>query len=178
LICPGLLSGPLAAEIRIRGLGVVYAAPNLVSHHVAVHDYMPPQEFVEAVLKSNGRQAEPVPGTIREIPPDLLIREHVEAGMLWQRVVDLLQSKKLQSDNAADHITDVSIVFNGSVFVVDATFVLKGVAESSRRTWNVPEDAVLNVEQGSYGISSMLSYQLNKRKEEIFRKGKVPYFED
>ncbi|MFS8065547.1 MAG: hypothetical protein ACMG6S_04160 [Byssovorax sp.] len=172
-ICKRELAGPLAAEIRVRGLDVVYAAPNVVSHHIAVHNYAPPQEFVEAVLESKGRQAEPVLGTTRSIPPDLLVREHVDAGALLQRVVDLVRS-----EGKADQIRDVSIVFDGSVFVVDATFAPQRVPEASRRTWNVPENAVLNIDQGSFGIRSMLSCQLQKRYDEIFRKGKPPIYKE
>jgi hypothetical protein len=40
-----------SAEIRVKGKGVkVYAAPNLIYHYVAEHDYDPPQEFIEALL--------------------------------------------------------------------------------------------------------------------------------
>ena len=40
-----------SAEIRIfDGAGTVaYAAPNLVYHYVAVHHYLPPAEFLEAI---------------------------------------------------------------------------------------------------------------------------------
>ena len=40
-----------SAEIRVQGKeGKVYAAPTLIYHYVAAHDYDPPQEFVEALL--------------------------------------------------------------------------------------------------------------------------------
>ena len=39
------------AEIRVQGLNnIVYAAPNLVYHYCSVHSYLPPLEFVHAVL--------------------------------------------------------------------------------------------------------------------------------
>ena len=39
-------------EIRVIGTnGVAYAAPTLVIHYVLDHDYLPPQEFVDAVLR-------------------------------------------------------------------------------------------------------------------------------
>lgn len=41
-------------EIRVIGTDVVYAAPTLIYHYVADHDYQPPQEFVEAVLNGPG----------------------------------------------------------------------------------------------------------------------------
>lgn len=41
-------------EIRVIGTGVVYAAPTLIYHYVADHDYAPPQEFVQAVLNGPG----------------------------------------------------------------------------------------------------------------------------
>ena len=40
------------AEIRVLGMdGKIYAAPNLIYHYVTVHEYKPPDEFVQAVLK-------------------------------------------------------------------------------------------------------------------------------
>lgn len=40
-----------SAEITVEGKdGKIYAAPNLIYHYVARHDYDPPQEFVEALL--------------------------------------------------------------------------------------------------------------------------------
>jgi hypothetical protein len=170
-LCERVLSGPLAAEIRVRGVDVVYAAPNVVSHHVAVHTYSPPREFVEAVLKSNGRQAEAVSGTTRVIPADVLVREHVHAEELLKHVVELVRA-----ENEADQIYDISIVFDRNIFVVAATFAPQRTAELARRTWNVPADAILNIEQGSFGIGSMLSCMLKKRYDEVFRKGKKPLF--
>jgi hypothetical protein len=40
-----------SAELRVPGEGVVYAAPDLLVHYVTAHDYLPPAEFREAVLK-------------------------------------------------------------------------------------------------------------------------------
>lgn len=37
-------------EIRVIGDGVAYAAPPLICHYVAAHSYLPPPEFVEAVM--------------------------------------------------------------------------------------------------------------------------------
>ncbi len=37
-------------EIRVRGKLAVYAAPALIHHYVAQHQYRPPDEFIEAVL--------------------------------------------------------------------------------------------------------------------------------
>ena len=40
-----------AAELRIPGKNnIIYAAPDLIYHYVTVHEYTPPDEFVEAVL--------------------------------------------------------------------------------------------------------------------------------
>ncbi|WP_457757930.1 DUF7919 family protein [Streptomyces rubiginosohelvolus] len=35
------------------GHGVAYAAPELVAHYVEAHGYLPPIEFMEAVLSSD-----------------------------------------------------------------------------------------------------------------------------
>ena len=39
-----------SAEIRLRGVGRLYAAPVLVHHYVTAHEYKPPKEFITAVL--------------------------------------------------------------------------------------------------------------------------------
>lgn len=39
------------AEIRVIGKsGKIYCAPNLIYHYVAHHKYVPPKEFIEAVM--------------------------------------------------------------------------------------------------------------------------------
>jgi hypothetical protein len=39
------------AEIRVFGLDKrVYAAPTLIYHYVVTHQYLPPEEFVQAIL--------------------------------------------------------------------------------------------------------------------------------
>jgi hypothetical protein len=56
--CVSRLAGRLghcargSAEIRVVGDGVVYAAPELIAHYVEAHDYLPPEEFVHAVMSS------------------------------------------------------------------------------------------------------------------------------
>jgi len=37
-------------EVRVPGRGVTYVAPVLIAHYVEVHSYVPPREFVDAVL--------------------------------------------------------------------------------------------------------------------------------
>lgn len=45
-------------EIRIVGSdGIVYACPKLIIHYIEIHNYLPPQEFIDAVM--NG----PEPGS-------------------------------------------------------------------------------------------------------------------
>ena len=42
-----------SAEIRVVGKsGRIYAAPVLICHYIEVHNYQPPQEFIEAVMES------------------------------------------------------------------------------------------------------------------------------
>lgn len=46
-----------SAEIRVPGsVGVVYAAPDLIHHYVVEHDYVPPREFIDAVLSMKSRK--------------------------------------------------------------------------------------------------------------------------
>lgn len=40
-----------SAEIRVVYGEKVYAAPNLIYHYIIAHNYNPPEEFIEAVLK-------------------------------------------------------------------------------------------------------------------------------
>jgi hypothetical protein len=50
----GLVSpGPIWSQenIFVPGVGCVYVAPGGVVHYVESHQYLPPQEFVEAVLR-------------------------------------------------------------------------------------------------------------------------------
>lgn len=43
-----------SAEITVNGKdGRQYAAPTLIYHYVATHDYDPPKEFVEALIESD-----------------------------------------------------------------------------------------------------------------------------
>jgi len=37
-------------EIRVRGPRGMYAAPTMIIHYVTAHGYLPPPEFIEAVL--------------------------------------------------------------------------------------------------------------------------------
>lgn len=42
-----------SAEFRVRGLsGRVYAAPLMLAHYVETHHYLPPDEFVAAVMQT------------------------------------------------------------------------------------------------------------------------------
>jgi hypothetical protein len=47
------------AEIRVIGQSKTYASPDLIIHYVIAHKYKPPDEFVEAVLKSPPPDAKP-----------------------------------------------------------------------------------------------------------------------
>jgi hypothetical protein len=46
----GELASLGSAEIRVHGPTAEYAAPNLIYHYVIAHEYLPPDEFIEAVL--------------------------------------------------------------------------------------------------------------------------------
>jgi hypothetical protein len=39
-----------SAEIRLRGQGRTYASPNLIYHYMKVHKYLPPEEFIAALM--------------------------------------------------------------------------------------------------------------------------------
>ena len=40
-----------SGEIRVRGKGKTYRAPNLIYHYVTEHHYHPPDEFITAVMQ-------------------------------------------------------------------------------------------------------------------------------
>jgi hypothetical protein len=47
---PGLGRG----EVRAIGDEDIYAAPDLIHHYVAIHNYRPPPEFIQAVMRGPG----------------------------------------------------------------------------------------------------------------------------
>lgn len=61
------------SELRVfSGSGAVYAAPTLVYHYVAAHQYAPPDEFVRCVLEEPG-------------PPDRAYFDRLERlGLRWR----------------------------------------------------------------------------------------------
>jgi hypothetical protein len=40
-----------AANLWVPGEGCVYVAPSLIAHYIRVHRYVPPREFVDAVMR-------------------------------------------------------------------------------------------------------------------------------
>lgn len=54
------------AEIRVFSpTGKLYAAPNLIFHYVEAHDYLPPQEFMDALFAG-------------PLPPNNIYFEHLK----------------------------------------------------------------------------------------------------
>ena len=42
-------------QIQVRGEGgIVFVAPTMIHHYVSVHHYLPPAEFIAAVLRTGG----------------------------------------------------------------------------------------------------------------------------
>ncbi len=41
-------------EIRVTRNGITYAAPVLIAHYVEAHRYLPPQDFILAVMENGG----------------------------------------------------------------------------------------------------------------------------
>jgi hypothetical protein len=49
--CTGKEKPGSSAEVRVPGKnGRVYAAPHMIHHYVVAHGYLPPEEFIQAVL--------------------------------------------------------------------------------------------------------------------------------
>lgn len=160
----------LPAEIRVEGDGIVFAAPNLVHHHVIAHNYRPPDEFVSAVCRSGGINAESIPGTSRKISPDLLVYRNVDFGVLKKEVEALLSKGPIAGTQ--------ELSFNaqqGSLWV-EFVFIPNEATSKFVQEWHLPYDSILNHEQGAYGVWTMLQDTQNRILESISRPGKVPIF--
>jgi hypothetical protein len=56
-----------ASNVFVPGDGVIYVAPSLVAHYVDSHEYSPPAEFVEAVLRCPPMRSMPYLRAIKAI---------------------------------------------------------------------------------------------------------------
>jgi hypothetical protein len=88
------------SEIRVFSPnGTVYAAPNLIFHYIAAHNYKPPQEFLSALLEG-------------VCPPDAAYLDLLEShGLEWQEATILdgpVQVLKLT--NLPQHMTLAEIM--------------------------------------------------------------------
>lgn len=101
---PGGFDGYGSAEIHVVGAdGRVYAAPSLILHYVRDHGYLPPAEFVAAVV--GGVPVDPVPGDPEEALGQLFIhlarraldRDPGRAALLLRAVLS-----KFAGSSAAD----------------------------------------------------------------------------
>jgi hypothetical protein len=61
-----------SAEIRVIGTNVIYASPNLIYHYVIFHKYRPPNEFLEAVIKSPSPASESYNNLRMRLDPPLM----------------------------------------------------------------------------------------------------------
>src|SRR5262249_16942156 len=58
--CPYCAQAAGSGEIHVAGPGgLVFAAPALVWHYVTAHDYLPPEQFIQAVLSGTPVNPEP-----------------------------------------------------------------------------------------------------------------------
>jgi hypothetical protein len=48
--CPFCEKAQGSAEKLVTHNGKTYAAPSLIDHYVTAHNYLPPQEFIDAVI--------------------------------------------------------------------------------------------------------------------------------
>jgi hypothetical protein len=83
-----------AGEIAVPAAGILYMAPNMISHYVEVHHYAPPGEFITAFMAS------PLPGTdeyrLAAAPFRLLCQELIKEAIRRQ--------EERSIDTAADWI--------------------------------------------------------------------------
>jgi hypothetical protein len=56
-------------EIRVVSVdGKIYAAPELIKHYIEVHNYLPPQEFIDAVMNGPAPGSEEYSNIIKRMP--------------------------------------------------------------------------------------------------------------
>lgn len=149
-ICGDCEDGLGSAEIRLRGEGVVYAAPNKVAHHVAAHGYAPPAGFVAALERCEGL-VEPRRGLRRSVTIDMIPRDHVDVSVLEAEVRGSMRR------NYRERIfPEVSLHARGDVVAVFARIAFGERHDLTERSWNIPRVALLNMTQATYAIVSML----------------------
>jgi hypothetical protein len=78
-------------EVHIQGAnGRVYAAPQLILHHVTEHGYLPPEEFIEAVLTGVAVNPEPTCPQEQTAQLFLFLAKRRHAGRHLTRAARLL----------------------------------------------------------------------------------------
>lgn len=152
------------AEIRIQGTGCVYASPTALAHYVQAHEYLPPGDFVESVLVSQGRPPEPIAGTRRKIPPHLLARHDISPEALAHAVLRMIKLHRREGE-----IREVKVERASGDFIVSAVLVPGEPHEPIPRIWQIANTYVLNEEQGASSIESMLANALEQKQRELFR---------
>lgn len=140
-----------SCEIRIQGKNVVYAAPQLIAHYVAAHQYAPPAEFVTALRECDGL-AQPDPAVRRPVTLEMIPREPVSIPHLQARV-----RAKLEEGHRQVTFPDVSMAEEGDDVLIAARIVPRPGAQPVSRTWRIPSAALLNPEQAEDGVISMLN---------------------
>lgn len=66
-----------ASNVYVPGDGVIYVAPSLVAHYVDAHEYQPPAEFIDAVLRCPPMRSMPYLQGIGRIGGRALVRARV-----------------------------------------------------------------------------------------------------
>lgn len=66
-----------SSEIRIldKEKGVIYASPDLIIHYIVNHNYLPPKEYIKAVIEGPKPNSEDYCNMIRESYKDIAKRE-------------------------------------------------------------------------------------------------------
>ena len=94
-------------EIRVLGDGVAYAAPSMICHYVAAHSYLPPAEFVEAVMHGP--------------PPD--DRKYVKYRFHWWEA-NMQSARRHQRGEAGSILGPLVWRFRGMVWVTILIFAV------------------------------------------------------
>jgi hypothetical protein len=110
------------AEIRVFGHGQrVFAAPDLIYHYVVDHAYLPPTEFIEAVLQGPSPESQAYRDNVLRLGltilspnlPDSWPKDHWLMVDYWQRQAEEERARQMKSaretpgkGNSADDKTD------------------------------------------------------------------------
>ena len=117
-------------EIRILGSdGIIYAAPNLIYHYVVDHNYLPPKEFIEALINS------PLPEAIEFL-------DHVK-DYSWYGELKFTVADKLPPEDQAQYLAVAKSIESATPAGIKLKKVIS-TGEVDRIKWS-PDGSILAI---------------------------------